>query len=133
VRAAVRSAERNSAYGYGWSALTPGEHEIAILVAQGLTNAQVAKRLGISRFAVDGRLRRVFTKLAVSNRVELASEYLVLPDSQPHHPADRRSARPAGPRRCARRIILGVTYVPTGDSTRRDRSDAMKERGLRSP
>jgi pimeloyl-ACP methyl ester carboxylesterase/DNA-binding CsgD family transcriptional regulator len=76
MRAAVRSAERNSAYGYGWSALTPGEHEIAILVAQGLTNAQVAERLGISPFTVDGRLRRVFTKLAVSNRVELASEYL---------------------------------------------------------
>jgi pimeloyl-ACP methyl ester carboxylesterase/DNA-binding CsgD family transcriptional regulator len=76
MRTAVRSAERNSAYGYGWSALTPGEHEIAILVAQGLTNAQVAERLGISPFTVDGRLRRVFTKLAVSNRVELASAYL---------------------------------------------------------
>jgi DNA-binding CsgD family transcriptional regulator len=55
---------------------SPGEHEVAILVAQGLTNAQVAERLGISPFTVDGRLRRVFTKLAVSNRVELASEYL---------------------------------------------------------
>jgi pimeloyl-ACP methyl ester carboxylesterase/DNA-binding CsgD family transcriptional regulator len=76
MRAAVRSAERKSAYGYGWSALTPGEHEVAILVAQGLTNAQAAERLGISPFTVDGRLRRVFTKLAVSNRVELASEYL---------------------------------------------------------
>lgn len=76
IRAAVRSAERKSAYGYGWSALTPGEHEVAALVAQGLTNPQVAERLGISPFTVDGRLRRVFAKLAVSNRVELASEYL---------------------------------------------------------
>lgn len=76
VRAAVRRAQRESAYGYGWAALTPRERQVATLVAQGLTNAQVAKRLGISPFTVDGRLRRVFTKLAVSSRVELVSEYL---------------------------------------------------------
>jgi pimeloyl-ACP methyl ester carboxylesterase/DNA-binding CsgD family transcriptional regulator len=79
VRAAVRRAERTGAYRYGWSALTPAEREVARLVAQGLTNAQVAERLGTSRFTVDGRLRRVYTKLAVTTRVELTSEYLRLP------------------------------------------------------
>jgi pimeloyl-ACP methyl ester carboxylesterase/DNA-binding CsgD family transcriptional regulator len=79
VRAAVRRAERTGAYRYGWSALTPAEREVARLVAKGLTNAQVADRLGISRFTVDGRLRRVYTKLAVSTRVELTSDYLRLP------------------------------------------------------
>jgi pimeloyl-ACP methyl ester carboxylesterase/DNA-binding CsgD family transcriptional regulator len=75
LRPAVRRAERKSAYGYGWTALTPGEREVAALVAQGLTNAAVADRLGISPFTVDGRLRRVFTKLGVTTRVELTSEH----------------------------------------------------------
>jgi pimeloyl-ACP methyl ester carboxylesterase/DNA-binding CsgD family transcriptional regulator len=78
LRAAVRRAERKGAYGIGWSALTPAEREVAMLVAEGLTNAQVAERLGTSPFTVDGRLRRVFTKLAVTTRVELTSEYLRL-------------------------------------------------------
>jgi pimeloyl-ACP methyl ester carboxylesterase/DNA-binding CsgD family transcriptional regulator len=72
---AVRRAERKSAYGYGWTALTPGEREVAALVAKGMTNAAAADRLGVSPFTVDGRLRRVFSKLGVSTRVELTSEY----------------------------------------------------------
>jgi DNA-binding CsgD family transcriptional regulator len=75
LRAAVRKAERKSAYGHGWDALTPGEREVAGLVAQGLTNAEIADRLGASPFTVDGRLRRVFAKLGVSTRVEVTSEY----------------------------------------------------------
>jgi DNA-binding CsgD family transcriptional regulator len=72
---AVRRAERRGNYGYGWDALTPAEREVATLVAQGLTNAEVADRLGKSRFTVDGRLRRIFTKLDVTTRVELTAEY----------------------------------------------------------
>ena len=75
MQSAVRRAERRSNYGSGWDALTPTEREVAILVAQGLTNAEVADRLGTSRFTVDGRLRRIFTKLDVSTRVELTAEY----------------------------------------------------------
>jgi pimeloyl-ACP methyl ester carboxylesterase/DNA-binding CsgD family transcriptional regulator len=75
MRAAVRRAERRSNYGYGWDALTPAEREVATLVAQGLTNAEVADRLRTSRFTVDGRLRRIFSKLDVSTRVELTAEY----------------------------------------------------------
>jgi pimeloyl-ACP methyl ester carboxylesterase/DNA-binding CsgD family transcriptional regulator len=75
LQAAVRRAERRSNDGHGWDALTPAEREIAILVAQGLTNAEVADRLRMSRFTVDGRLRRVFAKLGVSTRVELTAHY----------------------------------------------------------
>ena len=75
LRAAVRRAERKSSYGTGWEALTPGEREVAALIAQGLTNAEVADRLRASPFTVDGRLRRVFAKLSVSTRVELTAEY----------------------------------------------------------
>jgi pimeloyl-ACP methyl ester carboxylesterase/DNA-binding CsgD family transcriptional regulator len=76
IRTAVRRAERKSAYGHGWAALTPGEREVATLVSQGMTNAGVAERLRVSPFTVDGRLRRVFAKLGVSTRVELTAEYL---------------------------------------------------------
>lgn len=78
LRPAVRAAERHHAYSFGWSALAPGEREVAKLVAEGLTNAEVAERLGISPFTVDGRLRRAFAKLGVSTRVELTAEYVRL-------------------------------------------------------
>jgi pimeloyl-ACP methyl ester carboxylesterase/DNA-binding CsgD family transcriptional regulator len=71
----VKRAERRSAYGYGWESLTPSERDVAMLAATGLTNAQIAERLHMSRHTVDGRLRRIFAKLDVSSRVELTAEY----------------------------------------------------------
>lgn len=44
------------------------------LVAQGLTNGAVAKRLYISPHTVNTHLRHAFAKLGVSNRVALATE-----------------------------------------------------------
>jgi DNA-binding CsgD family transcriptional regulator len=40
--------------------------------AQGVTNAQVAERLSLSRHSVDFDLRQIFRKLGVSTRVEVA-------------------------------------------------------------
>lgn len=70
----TRRAERRNAYGYGWDSLTPSEREVATLAATGLTKKEVAERLRMSPHTVDGRLRRVFAKLAVSSRAELAAE-----------------------------------------------------------
>ena len=52
--------------------LTKRENEIAQLVAQGLTNREIAKRLYLSEHTVKNYLFRIFDKLKVSNRVELA-------------------------------------------------------------
>jgi DNA-binding CsgD family transcriptional regulator len=58
----------------GWAALTPSELKIAALVAQGLTNPQIATRLFLSRSTVQTHLEHVFTKLDIGSRVVLATE-----------------------------------------------------------
>ena len=51
--------------------LSVREREIAMLVAQGLSNKEIAIELGISPWTVSAHLRRVFTKLDISRRIEL--------------------------------------------------------------
>ncbi len=62
----------------GWAAMTESELAVARLVAQGLTNREVAERLFVSQHTVSGHLRHVFAKLDVNSRVELCR----LADSQ---------------------------------------------------
>ncbi|SDS59113.1 DNA-binding response regulator, NarL/FixJ family, contains REC and HTH domains [Brevibacterium sandarakinum] len=52
--------------------LTAREREIAEAVAQGMTNAQVARSLFVSTATVKTHLARIFYKLDVSTRVQLA-------------------------------------------------------------
>jgi len=56
----------------GWAALTDAEAAVARLVAEGLTNRQVAERLFVSSHTISSHLRRVFAKLEISSRVDLA-------------------------------------------------------------
>ncbi|MFD6529643.1 LuxR C-terminal-related transcriptional regulator [Streptomyces sp. NPDC060184] len=53
-------------------ALTAAEQRIARLVAEGLTNKQVATRVSRSPHTVNYHLRQIFQKLGVASRVELA-------------------------------------------------------------
>jgi len=55
------------------SQLSPAERKVALLVADGLTNLQVAERLFLSRHTVDSHLRHIFAKLGLKRRVELAA------------------------------------------------------------
>jgi DNA-binding NarL/FixJ family response regulator len=52
--------------------LTPREREVARLVAAGLANKDVAKCLGLSPNTVKNVLMRIYPKVGVSNRTELA-------------------------------------------------------------
>jgi DNA-binding CsgD family transcriptional regulator len=53
------------------SSLSQRESEIARLVGRGMTNRQVANRLGVSPHTVNFHLRSIFRKLAISTRVNL--------------------------------------------------------------
>ncbi len=57
----------------GWESLTATERAVSLLVAEGLTNGAVARRLYISPHTVNTHLRHVFAKLGGPNRVGLAA------------------------------------------------------------
>jgi DNA-binding NarL/FixJ family response regulator len=56
----------------GRTLLSPREEEISRLVAEGMSNREVARTLKISESTVKNSLFHVFEKLGISNRVELA-------------------------------------------------------------
>jgi predicted ATPase/DNA-binding CsgD family transcriptional regulator len=57
----------------GWASLTPTEHKVVGLAAEGLTNPEIAARLFISRDTVKTHLSHIYAKLDVTNRTELAT------------------------------------------------------------
>ena len=57
----------------GWASLTPIEQQVVRLAADGLTNPEIGERLFISKRTVQAHLSRIFGKLQVSSRSELAS------------------------------------------------------------
>jgi DNA-binding CsgD family transcriptional regulator len=56
----------------GWASLTDIEQATARLVAEGLTNQRIADQMFVSTHTVAFHLRRVFRKLDISSRVDLA-------------------------------------------------------------
>jgi DNA-binding CsgD family transcriptional regulator len=56
--------------------LTDTERRISDLVARGLRNAEVAGRLGLSPRTVEWNLTKVYRKLGVRSRTELAARLL---------------------------------------------------------
>jgi sigma-54 dependent transcriptional regulator, acetoin dehydrogenase operon transcriptional activator AcoR len=60
----------------GLGSLTDTERTVASLVAEGLTNRQIAERVFISRHTVDFHLRSIFRKVGVASRVELARQVI---------------------------------------------------------
>ena len=72
-RALERLLARESDRQRGAGVLTPREAELARLVGEGLRNKEIAARLGLAEGTVKMHLVRVFGKLGVTNRVELAN------------------------------------------------------------
>lgn len=58
--------------------LTPREQGILVLVAQGMTNREIAEQLHISRYTVECHIRKIYQKMDVSSRtraIHLARQY----------------------------------------------------------
>jgi len=55
----------------GKSILTPRQEQVVALVAEGLSNRQIARELNLSEHTVKKYLFRIFEKLGISTRVEL--------------------------------------------------------------
>jgi DNA-binding CsgD family transcriptional regulator/tetratricopeptide (TPR) repeat protein len=75
-RAGVRRGSRGGRKrpSTGWESLTPSEQRVASLVAEGLTNPQIAERLFLSRRTVETHVSHALRKLELSSRVHLAAE-----------------------------------------------------------
>ena len=92
--AALRNPVRADARPDG---LTPREREIVSLVVTGASNKDIAWQLGLNEQTVKNHLRKIFDKLQVVNRVELAltaveRHLVVLSDVPAARPVRRDSA-----------------------------------------
>ena len=72
----------------GWASLTPAEHAVAGLVAEGLTNPQIGERLYISHRTVQTHLAHMFAKLDIATRAQLAADVTRHRGSDPADTAD---------------------------------------------
>jgi two-component system nitrate/nitrite response regulator NarL len=57
--------------GNGMNLLSKREADVVRCLAEGLTNREIADRLGLSQHTIKNHLFRIFDKLGVSNRIEL--------------------------------------------------------------
>lgn len=80
----ARPAPAAAAPGAEARPLTRREKEIAVLVADGLGNREIAERLFLSKRTVDSHLDHIFTKLGFSSRAQLTG--WVLEDGKPAGP-----------------------------------------------
>jgi DNA-binding CsgD family transcriptional regulator len=58
----------------GVHSLTPSERQVATLAAKRLTNRQIAERLYVTEKTVESHLSRVYRKLQVDSRIQLAAQ-----------------------------------------------------------
>jgi DNA-binding CsgD family transcriptional regulator len=72
---AAREAQRISGRAPARGRLTPSERRVAELVAEGRTNREVAAILYVTPRTVEGTLSRVYAKLGIRSRTELARHW----------------------------------------------------------
>src|ERR1700681_203759 len=91
VEALASSPVLRAVDGKGLSLLSKREMDVVRSLAEGLTNREIAERMGLSPHTVKNYLFRVFDKLGVSNRTEL----LFMTLNQGGNAEDTAGPRPA--------------------------------------
>ncbi|MGH8507499.1 MAG: response regulator transcription factor [Gammaproteobacteria bacterium] len=71
VRALKVAIEHDDCLSGEWSILTLREREVVTWIAQGMTNKEIARQLGVSEKTVKTHLSHVFSKLKVKRRAHL--------------------------------------------------------------
>lgn len=90
IRRGPRSAPNRQTT--GWASLTAAERRVALLVAEGSANADIAAQLVLSQRTVEAYVSRILSKLGLRSRVEVvrAAEQA---DAEPTDPPQRSQAR----------------------------------------
>jgi DNA-binding CsgD family transcriptional regulator len=81
MRLGSRQLSRRAAS--GWNSMTRTETTVAVLVAEGLSNPQIAERLFLSRRTVETHISHIITKLHAHSRVDIALAALKQPGATP--------------------------------------------------
>lgn len=84
-----------------WRPLTVREFEVARLIAEGLTNGEIAERLDIASKTASSHVEHILAKLGVTRRAEIATWVTTVsaPSREPASPRGSESTVTAGPRR----------------------------------
>jgi len=74
VTLALRGHGTRKRPSFGWDSLTPTEHDVVRLVAEGRSNEEIAAKLVVGIATVRTHLNHVYAKLGLPNRAALAAE-----------------------------------------------------------
>jgi DNA-binding CsgD family transcriptional regulator len=76
VGGAAAKTSRRSRPTEGWASLTPSETKVAELVAEGMSNPEIAAQLFVSRRTVESHVARILTKLQLRSRTQVVKAVL---------------------------------------------------------
>ena len=118
----ARAARSRGALDEPWRPLTGREFEVARLIADGLTNAEIAGELSISPKTASAHVEHILAKLAVARRAEIAA-WVTTVSHEPDEPSSRLNPLPSTP---DRRTPYGPG-APSGEvPTMGDNSEAIR-------
>ncbi|WP_329387946.1 ATP-binding protein [Streptomyces sp. NBC_01351] len=95
VRRGSRTARRRPSN--GWEALTPAELKVALLVAEGRTNPEIASALFLSRRTVQTHVSHILAKLQVRSRAAVAARAAQATQAAQAAPTAHTATRSPGP------------------------------------
>src|SRR5207245_4183759 len=115
VEALASSPEVRAVDANGLSLLSKREMDVVRSLAEGLTNREIAARLGLSQHTIKNYLFRVYDKLGVSNRLELlfmtltqAGASQLVPQTAPENPTNGKHTNGSTLDNCRKAAEQGV-------------------------